>query len=218
MHNIKFIRENFEFFKKKLIDRNVNIDSDEIIELDKKNRNLIQKKENLEKEKKIISKTKDKSLFSKSKEISKDIEILNNDQITIKNKLDNVLKSIPNLPLDDVPVGADDNSNVEIERKGKVKSYDFQVKSHFELGEKLRMLDFDLASKTTGSRFVFVKGLLAKMERALANFMGSSWVNWEVNSYLVWIGFNFLVLRLMCPCLLFAFPIMKKRLNLVTAP
>ena len=181
MHNIKFIRENFEFFKKKLIDRNVNIDSDEIIELDKKNRNLIQKKENLEKEKKIISKTKDKSLFSKSKEISKDIEILNNDQITIKNKLDNVLKSIPNLPLDDVPVGTDDNSNVEIERKGKIKSYDFQVKSHFELGEKLRMLDFDLASKTTGSRFVFVKGLLAKMERALANFMVD--LHTEVNGY-----------------------------------
>ena len=181
MHNIKFIRENFEFFKKKLIDRNVNIDSDEIIELDKKNRNLIQKKENLEKEKKIISKTKDKSLFSKSKEISKDIEILNNDQITIKNKLDNVLKSIPNLPLDDVPVGADGNSNVEIERKGKIKSYDFQVKSHFELGEKLRMLDFDLASKTTGSRFVFVKGLLAKMERALANFMVD--LHTEVNGY-----------------------------------
>ena len=177
MHNIKFIRENFEFFKKKLIDRNVNIDSDEIIELDKKNRNLIQKKENLEKEKKIISKTKDKSLFSKSKEISKDIEILNNDQITIKNKLDNVLKSIPNLPLDDVPVGADDNSNVEIERKGKVKSYDFQVKSHFELGEKLRMLDFDLASKTTGSRFVFVKDKLALLERALSNFMLDVHVN-----------------------------------------
>ena len=78
---------------------------------------------------------------------------------------------IPNLPLDDVPIGIDEGSNKEVEKKGNIKNFDFKPKSHDELGEKLKMMDFDLASKTTGSRFVFVKDKLALLERALVNFM-----------------------------------------------
>ena len=84
--------------------------------------------------------------------------------------------------MDDVPVGKDENSNVEIKKFGEIKTFDFKPKSHFELGNDLNMLDFDLATKTTGSRFVFVKNQLALLERALSNFMLDTHIN--KNNYL----------------------------------
>tara|TARA_A100000164_G_scaffold290447_1_gene263689 strand:+ start:9631 stop:10914 length:1284 start_codon:yes stop_codon:yes gene_type:complete len=171
MHNIKNVREDYELFEKKLKNRNVEIDFKQIKDLDIKNRNLIQKKEGLEKEKKDISKKNDKSLFEKSKEISNLIEQLAKDQNKINVNLNNILSSIPNIPLDEVPVGIDEKSNKVLEIKGEIKKFNFKPKSHYELGENLEMLDFNLATKTTGSRFVFVKRKLALLERALSNFM-----------------------------------------------
>ncbi len=171
MHNLKQIRENLEYFKKSLSHRNSEVNYDQILDLDKKNRQLIQEKEKFEMEKKNISKSKDESLFEKSKEISKQIENLSKKQKIIKNELDNLLSSIPNLPLDEVPVGKDENDNIEVTKSGKIKDFKFKPLSHYELGEKLNMLDFDLATKTTGSRFVFVKDKLAALERAISNFM-----------------------------------------------
>ncbi len=171
MHNLKDIRKNFEIFKQQLKNRNVNIDINEIKDLDEKNRNLIQQKENLENEKKKISKTKDKSLFEKSKEISKKLESILNEQKKIKLDLEKILSNIPNIPYKDVPNGTDENDNIEISKSGSIPVFDFKPKNHYELGEKLNMLDFDLATKTTGSRFVFVKDKLALLERALSNFM-----------------------------------------------
>ena len=171
MHNLKQIRENLEYFKKSLTHRNSEVNYDQILDLDKKNRNLIQEKEKFEMEKKNISKSKDESLFEKSKEISKQIENLSKKQKIIKNELDNLLSSIPNLPLDEVPVGKDENDNIEVTKSGEIKDFKFKPLSHYELGEKLNMLDFDLATKTTGSRFVFVKDKLAALERAISNFM-----------------------------------------------
>ena len=171
MHNIKNVREDYELFEKKLKNRNVEIDFKEIKDLDIKNRNFIQKKEALEKEKKDISKKNDKSLFEKSKEISNLIEQLAKDQNKINVNLNNILSSIPNIPLDEVPVGIDEKSNKVLEIKGEIKKFNFKPKSHYELGENLEMLDFNLATKTTGSRFVFVKRKLALLERALSNFM-----------------------------------------------
>ncbi len=171
MHNLKEIRENLEHFKTSLSHRNSEVDYDQILDLDKKNRQLIQEKEKFEMEKKNISKSKDESLFEKSKEISKKIENLSKEQKIIKNELDNLLSSIPNLPLDEVPVGKDENDNIEVTKSGEIKDFKFKPLSHYELGEKLNMLDFDLATKTTGSRFVFVKDKLAALERAISNFM-----------------------------------------------
>ena len=171
MHNIKDIRNNFEDFKNSIKHRNIDINLDEVVELDKKNRNFIHDKEKLEMEKKSISKSKDESLFKKSKEISIQIEELSKKQKIVKDKLDNILSSIPNVPLNDVPVGKDENDNKEVIKVGKINKFSFKPKSHYELGEKLNMLDFDLASKTTGSRFVFVKDKLATLERAISNFM-----------------------------------------------
>ena len=170
MHNIKLLRKNFEDFKSKLKHRNSNISIDDILSLDEKNRSIIQEKETLEMEKKNISKSKNENLFSKSKDISLKIDDLTKKQKIIKNELDSLLSSVPNLPLNDVPEG-DESANKEISKFGEIRKFNFKAKSHYEIGERLNMLDFDLASKTTGSRFVFVKDKLAALERALSNFM-----------------------------------------------
>ncbi len=171
MHNIKDIRKDFENFKDKLKNRNIDISLDNIISLDEENRKFIQEREKFEMEKKTISKSKDQSLFKKSKELSLKIDEINKKQIKIQNQITDILSSIPNIPLSDVPIGQDENSNKEIEKKGEIKEFNFKPKSHYELGGKLNMLDFDLATKTTGSRFVFVKKELAQLERAISNFM-----------------------------------------------
>ena len=171
MHNIKEIRKDFSKFQKSLEKRNINVDFEKIQKLDEQNRDLIQKKESLEKEKKEISKSKDESLFKKSKEISNELDKIVEDQKQIKFDLDSLLSSIPNIPHEDVPNGKDENDNKEILKSGEIPNLEFKPKTHYELGEKLNMLDFDLATKTTGSRFVFVKDKLALLERAISNFM-----------------------------------------------
>ena len=181
MHNIKDIRQNPDIFKKELSKRFVNIDLKKILSLDEKNRKLIQDKETLEKEKKNISKNKDSSLFEKSKKISEQISKYIKLQSSVKKELDDILSSIPNIALNDVPVGKDESLNKEISKCGEISKYKFKPKSHYELGEKLKMLDFDLATKTTGSRFVFVTGKLAQLERAISNFMLDTHIN--INGY-----------------------------------
>jgi len=177
MHNIKDIRKNYDHFAKSLEKRFLTIDIDKIKDLDEKNRALIQKRENLEQEKKEISKSKDQSLFARSKVISKEIDVLTEEQNSIKNELEQILSNIPNIPHDDVPLGKDENDNVEVLKSGKIPNFNFKAKSHYEIGEKLGMLDFDLATKTTGSRFVFVKDKLALLERAISNFMLDTHIN-----------------------------------------
>ena len=181
MHNLKDIRNDFSAFAKSLKNRSTNIDFENLQKLDEENRNLIQKKESLEKEKKDISKSKDESMFEKSKEISVELGKVTENQKNIKIELDKILSNIPNIPHTDVPEGNDENDNVEISKSGEIPNFDFKPKTHYELGEALNMLDFDLATKTTGSRFVFVKDKLALLERALSNFMLDTHIN--INEY-----------------------------------
>jgi seryl-tRNA synthetase len=171
MHSIKLIRKEPDFFLKKLGHRNINIGLKSILDLDKKNRELIQSKEKLEQEKKIISKKQDKRQFSRSKKISKEIEQFNKSQIKIQNKIEAILSSLPNLALDDVPIGKDDRSNKEIKKIGEIPKFEFKPMSHYEIGNNLNLMDFDVARKTSGARFVFLKGKLALLERAISNFM-----------------------------------------------
>ncbi len=171
MHNIKSIRENSDLYKKKLEDRNIKVNLKDLLDLDKKNREIIQKKEKLEQEKKAISKTKDKSQFEKSKKISKEIETLESSQKKLQKQIDLILNFIPNIALDDVPLGKDEKSNKELKKEGQIPKFSFKILSHYEIGKKLNLMDFDLATKTSGSRFVFLKGKLAELERAISNFM-----------------------------------------------
>ena len=171
MHSIKLIRKEPDFFSKKLEHRNANISLKDILDLDEKNRELIQKKEKLEQEKKIISKKKDKNQFSRSKEISTEIDKLVESQSKIKNQIESILSTLPNIALDDVPVGKNDISNKEIKKIGEAPKFEFEPLSHYDIGKKLNLMDFDIATKTSGARFVFLKGKLALLERAISNFM-----------------------------------------------
>ena len=171
MHDIKIIRKDSETFSKKLLERNIKFDLKNFLKLDEKNRKLIQEKEKLEQEKKIISQKRDEKQFKKSKDISLKIEELIKKQSEIKNKIDSILVSIPNIAQKDVPVGKDENSNKEINKFGQITKFKFNPLSHDEIGKKLKQMDFDTATKTSGARFVFLKDKLALLERAISNFM-----------------------------------------------
>ena len=160
MHSIKLIRKEPDFFLKKLGHRNTNIGLKSILDLDKKNRELNQSKEKLEQEKKIISKKQDKRQFSRSKKISKEIEQFNKSQIKIQNKIEAILSSLPNLALNDVPIGKDDRSNKEIKKIGEIPKFEFKPLSHYEIGKNLNLMDFDVARKTSGARFVDRKSVV----------------------------------------------------------
>ena len=171
MHNIKLLREKPDFFKKKFQDRNIKLNIDELLNLDKKNREIINKKEKLEQERKIISKNKDEEKFKKSKQISNEIKKLETDIEVLKVSINKILHFLPNIALDDVPIGSDEKFNKELRKVGKIPNFKFKPKSHYEIGKNLNLMDFDVAAKTSGARFVFLKGNLAKLERAISDFM-----------------------------------------------
>jgi len=171
MYDIKLIRKDTDLFLQKLADRNSNVNINNLLDLDKKNRELIQGKEKLEQEKKIISRKQDKNQFSRSKEITKEIEQFGKSQIKVKKKIEVIISSLPNLALDDVPIGKDEKSNKEVKKIGKISKFEFLPISHYEIGKRLNLMDFEAATKTSGARFVFLKGKLALLERAISNFM-----------------------------------------------
>ena len=171
MHDIKVIRKDPNFFSQKISERNFKVDIKKLLDLDKKNRDLIQSKEKLEQEKKIISQQKDESQFIKSKELTKKIDLFIKDQNKIKKEIDILISSLPNIANDDVPIGLNENSNKEIKKNGTLPKFDFKPLSHNELGNNNKQMDFTTATNTSGARFVFLKNDLALLERAISNFM-----------------------------------------------
>jgi len=171
MHNIKDIRKNLETFKKKISERNSTVDFDALIKLDEENRFLIQKKEKKEQEKKILSKSKDASNFELSKKLTSEIDILSKTLNELQNKKINILSNIPNIAHTDVPVGKDEKLNQLIYKKGSIRKFNFEIKSHVDIGEINNQIDFKNSSKLSGSRFVILKSNFALLERALINFM-----------------------------------------------
>jgi seryl-tRNA synthetase len=171
MHNIKEIRKDLDFFKKKISERNSLINLDDLILLDKSNRELIQQKEVKEQKKKLLSKSKDPTNFKKSKDLSIEIDEIAKKQISTHNKIFTILSNIPNIARDDVPIGPDEKSNKIIKQIGNVTKFNFPIKSHVEIGEKKKQIDFKISSKLSGSRFVILSSHFALLERALINFM-----------------------------------------------
>ena len=121
MHNIKDLRNNLAIYKKKLLDRKIEFDEVLFEKLDKNNRKLISEKEKLKKEKKILSKSKDKANFQKSKKISDEILNISKEQTKVQKELNKILYFLPNLALDDVPIGEDEKSNKLIKKFGNIK-------------------------------------------------------------------------------------------------
>ena len=171
MHNLKDLRKNINIYKKKLLDRNFDLNIQLFNNLDDDNRKLISQKENLEQEKKLLSKFKESSNFDKSKKISEEISKISNKQHITQIKLNKLLYILPNLALDDVPIGKDEKSNKLVEKIGTIKKFSFKPKSHTEIGSVKNEIDFETSSKLSGSRFVVLKNKIALLERALINFM-----------------------------------------------
>ena len=171
MYNLKDLRNRSEFYKKKISHRDSKIDLDIILNLDENNRKLIAKKESLEQEKKNISKSKNKVNFQRSKEIGFQIKEISEQQQKIQNDLNDKLSFLPNLALDEVPIGKDDSSNKVIREWGKIKKFDFEIKSHNEIGKLNDNIDFKTSIKLSGTRFVVLRDKYALLERALINYM-----------------------------------------------
>ena len=177
MHDLKEIRKNLERYKKKFFQRNVVVNFDKLLNLDKSNRDLIQKKESLEQQKKILSKSKNENNFQKSKTLSEEIEKISINLSKTQSELNKILAVIPNIALEDVPVGKDETSNKIIKKEGAIKDFKFKIKSHVELGEFNDQIDFKASTKLSGTRFVVLKNKFALLERALINYMLDTHVN-----------------------------------------
>jgi len=153
---------------------------DQVIELDKKRRAGLQEVESLKAKRneasQEISKLKknkqdDSLILEEMKIVSKTIKELDETVGLIQEKLNQLLFEFPNLVDESVPEGAGSDQNLEVRRWGDIRAFDFSVKSHDEIGEKLGILDFKKAGEVTGSRFVFLKGIAARLEMALIQFM-----------------------------------------------
>jgi seryl-tRNA synthetase len=186
MLDIKYIRENFEFVGKKSKERG--LDSEprlrEIVKHDERRRDYIRERDELNHRKKVVSdeigrlrKSREfdekemEKLTAMSKETSEKLKKLEDIVRECDAKIRTELLLIPNIPHESVPLGMSSEDNVEVKRWGEPPSFDFVPKSHVDIGENLGILDFKSASKIAGARFVVNKGLGAKLERALINFM-----------------------------------------------
>lgn len=181
MHDIKYIESNLEYVKENLKKRGFDLSViDEVVNLNSKRKTNTTQVETTQAEIKKISKEvgmKKKSgedatdLMSQVHDLKNSVVTINEELEETKKQLNYKLSTIPNLVEDDIPLGSDESGNVEVNKWGEPKAFSFEVKDHVALGEDLKMLDFEAASKLTGARFVVYKGLLARLERALANFM-----------------------------------------------
>jgi seryl-tRNA synthetase len=184
MHDIRWIRENPEAFDRGLARRGLTAEAARLIAIDERRRATIVKAEQAQARRNAASKeigeakkAKDESraqaLMAEVAELKASIPALEAEEKAVSKELDDALAAIPNLPLDDVPDGVDEHGNVEHHRFGARRDYPFgnALKQHFELGEGLGQMDFETAAKLSGSRFVVLKKGLARLERALGQFM-----------------------------------------------
>lgn len=182
MFDIKWIRDNAEAFDAGLRNRGLEPASARLLELDEARRRHLTKLQDAQSRRNAASKeigkakaAKDEAaaqkLMAEVAELKEVIQGGEEEERQLTKALEEALAVIPNLPREDVPVGRDETDNVEVRRVGEPRAFDFQPKQHFEVGEALGLMDFETAGKVSGARFVFLKGALAKLERAIASFM-----------------------------------------------
>lgn len=181
MLDIKYLRGNLEEVKKKLQHRGEDLtDLSNFEELDKKRRALIAESEQLKGKRNEVSEQiavlkrekKDADhLIQEMREVGEHIKALDSELNEVEEKLNQLLLNIPNIPHESVPIGDSEDDNVPIRKWGELPTFDFEPKPHWDVAQDLGILDFERAGKVTGSRFVFYKGLGARLERALYNFM-----------------------------------------------
>ncbi|RHW31464.1 serine--tRNA ligase [Lysinibacillus yapensis] len=181
MLDIKRVRENYEEVKKILLTRNEDLGNfDEFEELDAKRRELIAKTEVLKAERNKVSeqisvmkrnKENADEVIARMREVGDEIKQLDQELREVEEKFDYMMMRLPNIPHESVPVGETEGDNVEVLKWGELPNFDFEAKPHWDLATELEIVDFERAGKVTGSRFVFYRGLGARLERALMSFM-----------------------------------------------
>src|SRR6202051_3367167 len=182
MHDIRFIRDNPDAFDKALARRGLPPQAQRLIALDEQRRAKILALETAQargnaaskeigEAKKSKDEEKAKGLLSEVAALKETIPAMEAEEKKASNTLNDALAEIPNLPLDEVPDGKDEKDNVEHHRFGAKRDYAFAPKQHFDLGEALGQMDFETAAKLSGARFVVLKKGLARLERALGQFM-----------------------------------------------
>ncbi|MDP0488481.1 MAG: serine--tRNA ligase, partial [Fusobacterium sp. JB020] len=180
MLDLKFMRENKEKLEEMLKNRNSNLTLDEFIALDEERRKLLTEVETLKnrrnKESMEIAKLKKakedaSELIKTMGEVSKKIKELDGKLSEVDEKIKYIQMTVPNKYHESVPVGADEDQNIEVRRWGTPREFDFEPKAHWEIGEDLNILDFERGAKLSGSRFALYRGLAARLERALVSLM-----------------------------------------------
>jgi len=179
MLDVRFIRKNPEVVRESLRNRGYSDNIlDDFLKIDKERLSLLKEFEDLKHElnnkSKIIGEMKNRGedigeLLLESKNLSDNIENLKEKLKETEDILNDIVLRIPNIPHETVPIGLDEKSNVEIRKFGEIRKFDFEIKTHWEIGENLGILDFERASKLSGSRFFLNKALGASLERALIN-------------------------------------------------
>ena len=180
MLDLKFVRSNPDIVKEALQKRKVGISLDHFLEQEEQRRHLIFEIETLKARRNSVSEEVGRlkktgadaeALVLEMREVGQTIKDLEQKSAEIVQEMEKVLYEIPNIPHASVPVGSDENDNIKVRDWGTPRTFEFQPKAHYELGEALNILDFARAGKVTGARFTFYKGLGAKLERSLISFM-----------------------------------------------
>lgn len=181
MLDLKRIRNDFDAVAEKLATRGVSQDTlNQLAELDKKRRSLLVETEELKAERNLASaaiaqakrnKENADEQIAAMQELSAKIKGIDAELVSLDEQITAIITVLPNTPHDSVPVGSDEEENVEVRRWGTPRDFDFEPKAHWDLGEALNILDWERGAKVTGARFLFYKNLGARLERALYNFM-----------------------------------------------
>src|SRR5262249_23773149 len=188
MHDIRWIREHADAFDRALKRRGLPAESAKLLAIDERRRAAIQKAEGAQARRNAASKeigeakkqkdeARAQALMAEVALLKTNVPELEAAVKVVEQELDSILAAIPNLPLDEVPDGKDADDNVEHHHSGAKRNYAFTPKQHFELGEALGQMDFETAARLSAARFTVLKGGLARMERAIGQFMIDVHVN-----------------------------------------
>ncbi len=181
MFDVKLLRNNMAAVQAAMQNRGKNVEElNRFTDADVKRRELLQEAEQLKNRRNVVSQEVAQrkkagenadGLINEMKVVGDRIKELDDEIRGLDEGLQQIVLSIPNMPHESVPVGASEENNIEVRRNGETPTFSFEAKPHWEIAQELGILDFEAAAKVTGSRFVFYKGLGARLERALANFM-----------------------------------------------
>ncbi len=179
MLDLKFVRANPQLVEQALANRGGQISLAEFMSLEEERRSLLAKVEEMKAERNRVSKEVGKmkqagadasDIMAQMRDLGDQIAVIDENLKQVESQIEQILLAIPNIPDQSVPIGADENANLEVRKHGEIAEYDFEPLNHWDIGANLDILDFERAAKISGARFTVYKGLGARLERAVINF------------------------------------------------